>query len=790
MAKVGTLIKTAKFAGKILGGVATAAGIYEGAKIVGNGVTAGLDALRTRGAQPPPAPPTSNEPVAGEDYAWTGGPDEYWTGAAPVIKKGSRKEVAAIKKLKDEMDSAYQFAKNAIANLEKVKADLAQLQNSPPTSLSALTKLDEFNEKIASLKKLVQIGTDKAQVAKLKYNQAKAKYEAAFKAYFVKYGVQPDFSVVAGAASDAYEEMTSDPTGVGPEDWTGASDDASAQHAYLVSAREKVASSWPESREKQEALADLDRQIARHARTVGGYDSPLVAEARTCVGASEGAYDEDAVSGSYDCSDAGKAAHMDKILARGFSRPYAAARVDSWRDLVGCNGPQAQEEMRAAVQQLQSEGQSPRQAQSAVVTAATRMRLQGQAPVQGNPVYGHYGVYGADEYWNVGAAPSAIRARGQEPGAAPPAASAPQDSKKLRELEDKLTILNFEKTTLERESRDATKAVNTAERDVKEAEKTMGKAPKAFAAQGAVNTGILLKADKGLKAAKATLEAAKKASEDKKRALENKTKEIETQKSLITAEKQAIKSKADAEEAKRKGDTAKALAEQKAAATAKQLSKVTEELNKKVAEAENAAKQAKTDGEKAVLEAKVAALQEQASNMAKLAASPKETEKVAQAPSETGLIISSLLQAVLQKNASPQEVAAKVEQGQTPAPTAPMMSFNEMDELYIEESDDSAEPEALSGGEACCDACRQGLSCSGDSCPVGKAPCAGSGGHEHGHDHPHDDVLAGADAIPWATHWASASAPEWADGIFEGGPGIPSYVSKESCSTGSCRLPK
>ena len=80
MAKVAGILKVAKLAGRVLGGVATVAGIYEGAKIVGNGVTAGLDALRTRNVPPPPSPPTDPAAVAGADELWTGAsPDELWS---------------------------------------------------------------------------------------------------------------------------------------------------------------------------------------------------------------------------------------------------------------------------------------------------------------------------------------------------------------------------------------------------------------------------------------------------------------------------------------------------------------------------------------------------------------------------------------------------------------------------------------------------------------------------------------------------------------------------------------
>ena len=142
------------------------------------------------------------------------------------------------------------------------------------------------------------------------------------------------------------------------------------------------------------------------------------------------------------------------------------------------------------------------------------------------------------------------------------------------------------------------------------------------------------------------------------------------------------------------------------------------------------------------------------------------------APDAKGLV-ASLIAAL--KTVGPQQVASQIEQGEQLAPA---------EEYGPAPSDDmSAEDltEYVSGyiGGACCEACSSGHACEGDSCPVGK-PCDEA-----------EPVLAGDDAAPaWSFHWASPSAPAWAEGIFAGGPGIPSGVSRDTCSTGSCRLPK
>ena len=726
MAKVGALIKTAKFAGKILGGVATAAGIYEGAKIVGNGITSGLDAMRARNQGQPPPPNPSPETVAGYDYDATGVGPEDWTGANPIaqMKVGKRRtgrDLSVSPVTVEEVQGyiAKTLEKNAElkGQCEAIKAQIATALQSGASPFQVAS----LGAKLKECEKLLAVNYSQLNYLK---KQLQSLLDGS----------------TSGAASDAYEEMTS----AGPDEW------------------------W-----------------------TAGAESPLLSQARSIVGAAE-SFEE--VGGSYDCSDAARQGNIQRVIERGYSREYAVARVEAVRDYAGCNGPQAEEEMRAAVQQLISEGVDSRQATRAVVTSALRLRLQGQGPASYSPAPAPApaaklppkpqapaqaptslaaltsSLQGPDEYWNVGAGPSYVRKKGQsvdQAAEAQASAAAPGGSKKLRELEDKLTILNFELTTLQNEAREALKNYQAAEADWQKGVRS-----------GVPIPGKKIKADK-----------TKTESQEKSRQVQSKQKEIETQKSLVTAERESIRLKTEADKAKAKGDAAKAAADLKASVAAKQLAKVTEELNKKVADSEAALKQAKSDGEKAVLEAKISALQDQASNMAKLAAAPKEVEKVAQAPSETGAIISSLLQAVLQKNANPQEIAVKVEQGQTPVPSENPMEYREMDDLYV--ADDE---EGVSGAEPCCEACARGLSCEGGSCSVSSLPKkTGGHGHAHGHDHDHghgSDIVAGTDVPAWTMHWANPFAPAWADGIFEGGPGIPSHVSNSSCSTGSCRLPK
>lgn len=251
---------------------------------------------------------------------------------------------------------------------------------------------------------------------------------------------------------------------------------------------------------------------------------------------------------------------------------------------------------------------------------------------------------------------------------------------------------------------------------------------------------------------------------------------VTTQKQLVEAEKAFLLSKYQGQQAQKATQAQLAESKQKEATVAKQLSETSEELNKKASELEEAKKQAETDSEKAQLEAKIAQLEAQAQNLATMAAKPEETLQAAEQPGEAGQVLASLLSALLTKAApgeAPAKVAEQIADGEVPAP---------------EPQDEAMEPgdfdEFVSGyemiGGACCDACASGHACEGDSCPVGK-PCEAA-----------EPVLAGDDggAAPWAVHWASPAAPAWAEGIFAGGPGIPSSVSRESCSTGSCRLPK
>jgi hypothetical protein len=251
---------------------------------------------------------------------------------------------------------------------------------------------------------------------------------------------------------------------------------------------------------------------------------------------------------------------------------------------------------------------------------------------------------------------------------------------------------------------------------------------------------------------------------------------------LATKEAQLKASQAAVASKKQSIDLLKQKNEQAAAAKAKEaessakLAELSAELEKKAKEAEAAAQKASFEQEKALLQQKADFLQQQAQQYAKAAeAPPADVAEVYESDTiapDAKSLVASLIAAL--KTVGPQQVASQIEQGEQLAPA---------EEYGPSPSDDmSAEDltEYVSGyiGGACCDACASGHACEGDSCPVGK-PCA-------------EPVLAGDDggAAPWAVHWASPAAPAWAEGIFAGGPGIPSSVSRESCSTGSCRLPK
>lgn len=253
---------------------------------------------------------------------------------------------------------------------------------------------------------------------------------------------------------------------------------------------------------------------------------------------------------------------------------------------------------------------------------------------------------------------------------------------------------------------------------------------------------------------------------------------------LATKEAQLKASQAAVASKKQSIDLLKQKNEQAAAAKAKEaessakLAELSAELEKKAKEAEAAAQKAAFEQEKALLQQKADFLQQQAQQYAKAAeAPPADVAEVYEsdtiAPDAKGLV-ASLIAAL--KTVGPQQVANQIEQGEQLAPA---------EEYGPAPSDDmSAEDlsEYVSGyiGGACCEACASGHACEGDSCPVGK-PCDGA-----------EAMLAGDDAgaAPWTIHWASPAAPAWAEGIFAGGPGIPSGVSRDTCSTGSCRLPK
>lgn len=253
---------------------------------------------------------------------------------------------------------------------------------------------------------------------------------------------------------------------------------------------------------------------------------------------------------------------------------------------------------------------------------------------------------------------------------------------------------------------------------------------------------------------------------------------------LATKEAQLKASQAAVASKKQSIDLLKQKNEQAAAAKAKEaessakLAELSAELEKKAKEAEAASQKAAFEQEKALLQQKADFLQQQAQQYAKAAeAPPADVAEVYEsdtiAPDAKGLV-ASLIAAL--KTVGPQQVANQIEQGEQLAPA---------EEYGPAPSDDmSAEDlsEYVSGyiGGACCEACASGHACEGDSCPVGQ-PCDGA-----------EPVLAGDDGMvaPWTIHWASPAAPAWAQGVFAGGPGIPGSVSRDTCSTGSCRLPK
>ena len=604
MAKVAGIIKVAKFAGKVLGGVATAAGIYEGAKIVGNGVTAGLDALRTRNVPPPPSPPTDPTAIAGADELWVAGSD-------------------------------------------------------------------------------------------------------------------------------------------------------------------------------------------------------LANAARSLVGAAQ-CPDEDVVSGpSYDCSESGREAHRQRILRHGFSPEYAEARVASYREYAGCEGAENRQVYQLAINQLASEGVPRREAFQAVLEAAVRSRLGtlpaeaeapqqeatyvqpfapayqfGPAPVSFQfsapaaakpaPAKSAFGalanlpkvsskapqgtapvkVGGADELW-TGAGPTYVRPREVSP------------SEKQRKLEGELAVLENDLRRLQAElvtfRKYPTVPVTSFQtvgpfgqrRTVSETKYQRPTTPQDFLKVPAE----IVKREKVINAKKA---------------------EVETKKQLVEAEKAFLRAQSEAASAKATGKTALAASKAQEAAVSKQLADTAAELEKKKAELEAQQKQAASDAEKAKLEAKIAQLEAQSKNVAQLAAAPAQALEVAQQPGESGQLLASLLQALLQKGVAPSESVAKaadqLSEGETPAPEADSepMDASDMDEFvsgYVYGHDEAH-------GGACCDACASGLACEGDSCSV--SAVAGDEGGK----------------APWTMHWASSEAPSWAAGIFAGGPGIPSVVSSDTCSTGSCRMPK
>jgi hypothetical protein len=530
--------------------------------------------------------------------------------------------------------------------------------------------------------------------------------------------------------------------------------------------------------------------------------SDLANAARSLVGAAQ-CPDEDVVSGpSYDCSESGREAHRQRILRHGFSPEYAEARVASYREYAGCEGAENRQVYQLAINQLASEGVPRREAFQAVLEAAVRMKLGtlpaeaevpqqeatyaqpfapayqfGPAPVSFQfsapaaakpaPAKSAFGalanlpkvsskapqgtapvkVGGADELW-TGAGPTYVRPREVAP------------SEKQRKLEGELAVLENDLKKLEAELAAYRKYPTVPLETFKKGKgggivsETVYQRP-VTPQQALLIPAQIIKREKVINAKKA---------------------EVETKKRLVEAEKAFLRAQSEAASAKATGKTALAASKAQEAAVAKQLADTAAELEKKKAELEAQQKQAASDAEKAKLEAKIAQLEAQSKNVAQLAAAPAQALQVAQQPSESGQIIGQLLSALLQKGVAPSEAAAKaadqLSEGETPAPEADSepMDASDLDEFvsgygYVYGHDEAH-------GGACCDACASGLACEGDSCSV-NAVAGDEGGK-----------------APWTMHWASSEAPSWALGIFAGGPGIPSVVSSDTCSTGSCRMPK
>jgi hypothetical protein len=704
VAKVAGIIKVAKLAGRVLGGVATVAGIYEGAKIVGNGVTAGLDALRTRNVPPPPAPPTGPTAVAGADELWTGAsPDELWS--VRSLADSARAIVGAAQCPEgDEVVSGPSYDCTD-AGQEAHRQRLLRAGYAPDYVEARVAVVREYWGCVSTTREEAQ---ELRAVYRLAINQlvsegvprreaAQAVLDAAVQAKRAEMQPAEEPSYADQAAEQTYYQPATYEQQVGP--------------AYQFGL---APSSWDFTSQAQSASQAPAKAAPSPAKA-----APSPAKAAP--------------------SPAKASPSSFGVFAKSAS-PTVAPR-------------------------------------GGLPTLAITPQAQAAMNIKKN-VKSWYGIQGADELW-TGAAP------GLFPRNLP--ASAPLSSPKLRELEKALA--DQERKVIEAETRlaDYTKNPTVNVQRIRGYRKL-----DEFNSEPIYET-VRLPLSQAVKNTSPSLVATYTVqAENRKRVLRDEVNaekgKVATQKALVEAEKAFLRTKSDAAKAKASQDAQLAAQKSKEAATSKQLADTAAELQKKQAELEEQKKQAASDAEKAKLEAKIATLEAQTKNVAQLAAAPAETLQVAKQPSESSQIISSLLSALLQKPApgtTPQQQAAAVaeqmSEGEIPAPEpqSEQMDESEIDDFFVSGYDGHVYGHDALGG-ACCEACASGHACEGDSCPVAK-PCDGA-----------EAMLAGDDAMaaPWTIHWASPAAPAWAEGIFAGGPGIPSGVSRDTCSTGSCRLPK
>lgn len=688
MAKVAGILKVAKLAGRVLGGVATVAGIYEGAKIVGNGVTAGLDALRTRNVPPPPSPPTGPTAVAGADELWS----------VQSLADSARAIVGAAQCPEgDEVVSGPSYDCSA-AGQEAHRQRLLRAGYAPDYVEARVAVVREYwgcgaatREEAQELRAIYRLAINQLVSEGVPRREAaQAVLDAAVQAKRAEMQPAEEPSYADQAAEPAYQ--AAEPTYYQP-----ATYEQQMGPAYQFG---PAPSSWDFTSQAQSA------PLPAKAATVPAKAAPTPAKS-------------------------------------GFGQTFTVT-------------PKASPAPRAG-------------------TAVFAVTPQAQAAMNiKKNVKSWYGIQGADELW-TGAAP------GLFPRNLP--ASAPLSSPKLRELEKALA--DQERKVIEAETRlaDYTKNPTVNVQRIREYRKI-----DEFNSEPIYET-VRLPLSQVAKGSPTLIATYTVQAENRKRVLRDEVNaekaKVTTQKALVEAEKAFLRSQSDAAKAKQSKDAQLAAQKSKEAATSKQLADTAAELQKKQTELEEQKKQAASDAEKAKLEAKIATLEAQTKNVAQLAAAPAETLQVAKQPSESSQIISSLLSALLQKPApgvEPQQqaaaVAEQISKGEIPAPQAEEMEASELDEFFVSGYDVRLYGNDIGG--ACCEACASGHACEGDSCPVGK-PCDGA-----------EAMLAGDDAgaAPWTIHWASPAAPAWAEGIFAGGPGIPSGVSRDTCSTGSCRLPK